>query len=90
MAAAGTISNKITASIVKTLCTHVPKCTCHQIAVIPGRNDRLDQSAQIDNGSAEHIAVHKQQEQFQNIVIIQLTDCCSSVMVDISRCYDYY
>ena len=44
---------------------------------------------QIDNHSAEHLASHKRQEQFQNIVIVRLTDCCSSVMVDISRSYGY-
>ena len=44
---------------------------------------------QIDNRSAERLASHKRQEQFQNIVIVRLTDCCSSVMVDISRSYGY-
>jgi hypothetical protein len=88
-AAAGTISNKITASIVKTLCAHVPQCTWHQIAVIPAGTGHLNWSAQINNFSAELLAVRKQQEQFHNIVVIRLADCYSSTAVSISRCYSY-
>ena len=77
-AVAGITSNKITAPIIKTLCSHVPVCTCHQITVILGG---------IDHFSADCIAGHKWQNQFRNIVIVQLTDCCLSLTVNDISCY---
>lgn len=41
-AVAGITSNKITAPIIKTLCSHVPRCTYHQIGVIFGGDGRPD------------------------------------------------